>query len=174
MCTTMRGNYRPHVYTCSFLFFFRLFFSSWDLEPFDVKKIWEVDIPKDTLSFLPVSVFSSVHSPASLLGISGSWSWAAWRTIQKVSAADSWENAPFLFHALSLERRQQQLLTWPYRSQMLQGNLHCINSDPCLFSWWTWPLAHLTLNFYPCAPASCQKQYTSSDLASLGLTLLFH
>lgn len=36
------------------------------------------------------------------------------------------KNAPFL----SLERRQQQLLTWPYLSQMLQGTGYCINSTP--------------------------------------------
>lgn len=38
-------------------------------------------------SYLPSSLFLCVHSSAFLLDKSGSWSWTAWRTIQKVNAS---------------------------------------------------------------------------------------
>lgn len=133
---TKTGNYYPQKCVHLFLFFFPPIFNH------RVPEIWsrlmlkicehrhtkKIHFP----SYLSLYFHMSTHPPLS-------WAYLAvdpelpGGQFKKVSAADSWENTPFLFHALSLERRQQQLLTWPYRSQMLQGTFYCINSTPCFF-----------------------------------------
>lgn len=114
--------------------------------------------------FLLSSLFLCVHSSASLLGKSGSWSWIAWRTIQKVSASRLLRKCTFPLHppptphpqpSPSLERRQQHLLTWPYLSQMLEGTGYFDNSTTCISFIFCSNISpqlapnSLTLHFYP-------------------------
>lgn len=103
---------------------------NWSLFEVLMHKDKQTEAYKKRTSFF-LLFFSHVSTPPR------SWSYQAvdpelpGGQFKRSSQADCWENAPFLFPHLSLERRQH-LLTWPYLSQMLEGTGYFDNSTTCI------------------------------------------
>lgn len=83
-------------------------------------------------SFLSSSLCSCVHLSAALLGKSGSWSWTAWRTIQKVSASGLLRKCTSLSPPSPQEEDNNTCWRGLIFLKMLEGTGSSDNSTTCI------------------------------------------